>query len=114
MATSVLERTREIGIMKALGSRRRDIRRLFLLEAAWIGALGGSIGIAAGYLFGNLLNVIAHGAFKVPSDVSLFLVTPWLAGGSLAFAVVISVIAGVIPASRAAGLDPVHALRHEA
>lgn len=113
MAMSVLERTREIGIMKALGARGRDIRRLFLLEAAWIGLIGGFVGIGAGWGLGVLFNWIARAAFELPAKTDLFHVSPWLAAGSLAFAVLVSVIAGVIPAIRASRMDPVAALRYE-
>ncbi len=113
MAMSVLERTREIGIMKALGARNRDIRRLFLLEAAWIGWIGGVVGLSGGWLLGKLLNTIARGVFELLSRTSLFHVSVWLAAGSLAFAVAVSVVAGVIPAVRASRKDPVVALRYE-
>jgi len=113
MAMAVLERTREIGIMKALGARNRDISRLFLGEAAAIGVLGGLIGLAAGFLSGKLLDVAARGMFDIPERVSLFHVTPWLAAGSVVFSVFVSVLAGTVPARRAARLDPVESLRYE-
>ena len=99
--------------MKSLGARNRDIRRLFLLEAAWIGLIGGIVGLSGGWLLGKLLNVIARGAFDLPPRTSLFHVSLWLAAGSLAFAVAVSVVAGVIPAIRASRKDPVVALRYE-
>ncbi|MHC4605736.1 MAG: ABC transporter permease [Planctomycetota bacterium] len=113
MAMSVLERTREIGIMKALGARKRDILKLFLLEAVWLGILGGSIGLFGGWVLGIILNIIARGAYDVPERVSLFHVSPLLALGSVLFAVVVSLVAGVLPALRASRLDPVRALRYE-
>jgi len=113
MAMAVLERTREIGIMKALGARNRDVGRLFLTEAAAIGALGGTSGLALGFLVGKLLNVVARGVFELPAEVSLFHVSLWLAAGSVAFSMFVSVLAGTLPARRAARMDPVRSLRYE-
>ena len=113
MAMAVLERTREIGIMKALGARNRDISRLFLAEAAALGALGGGIGLGIAFLIGKLLNLVARLAFEIPDNVSLFYVSPLLALGSVLFAAVVSVVAGTWPARRAARLDPVEALRYQ-
>lgn len=113
MAMAVLERTREIGIMKALGARRRDIGRVFLAEAAMIGVLGGAAGMGLGFLSGLLLDAAARGFLDIPDRVSLFHVSPWLAAGSVAFSVFVSILAGTLPARRAAGMDPVEALRYE-
>ncbi len=112
MTMSVIERTREIGIMKSLGARNRDIRRLFLLEAASIGLIGGLLGLALGTLASLLLAWIAR-QFNVPQSVTLFHVSWWLAVGAVAFAVVVSVVAGLVPALRASSLEPVRALRYE-
>src|SRR4029077_6057044 len=113
MAMAVLERTREIGIMKALGARNGDIGRLFLAEAAAIGVLGGLTGLGVGGLIGKLLNLIAHAAFELPAHVSLFHVSLWLAVGSVVFSVFVSVVAGWLPARRAARMEPVAAVRFE-
>jgi putative ABC transport system permease protein len=113
MAMAVLERTREIGIMKALGARNRDIGRLFLAEAAGIGAVGGAIGLGFAWLAGLVLGWIARGAFNLPEETSLFHVSNFLAAGSLLFSVAVSVLAGYLPARRAARMDPVAALRYE-
>ena len=113
MAMAVLERTREIGIMKALGARNGEIGRLFLAEAAAIGAMGGLIGLAGGALIGKMLNGIAHVAIELPANVSLFHVSFLLAAGSVGFSVMVSVVAGWIPARRAARMEPVTAVRYE-
>lgn len=113
MAMAVLERTREIGIMKALGARSGDIGSLFLFEASAIGLLGGLAGLLFGKLGGDLLNLVAHQLTDIPDDVSLFHVSLWLAVGSVCFAIFVSVVAGLMPALRAARLDPVRALRYE-
>lgn len=113
MAMAVLERTREIGILKALGARRRDVGRLFLLEAAAIGAGGGVLGLAGGFLAGRLLEAAARGMFDIPEWVRLFHVSPWLAAGSVVFSILVSVLAGLVPARRAARMDSVEALRYE-
>ena len=99
--------------MKALGARNGDIGRLFLAEAGAIGALGGLLGLAGGTLIGKGLNLIAHPLFDLPADVSLFHVSFWLAAGSVLFSVLISIVAGWLPARRAARMEPVAAVRYE-
>lgn len=113
MAMAVIERTREIGILKALGARGRDIRLVFLLEAAGIGAAGGLVGLSLGTLAGVLMNAAAHWRFDLPGGLRLFYVSTPLAVGAVGFAVLVSAIAGFFPARRAARLDPVGALRYE-
>ena len=113
MAMAVIERTREIGILKALGARGRDIRRIFLFEAAGIGAAGGVIGLTGGLVAGVLMNAAAHWRFDLPDGLRLFYVSAPLAVGAVGFAILVSAIAGFFPARRAARLDPVGALRYE-
>jgi putative ABC transport system permease protein len=114
MVMAILERTREIGIMKALGARNREIRRLFIVEAASIGLVGGVLGIFHGWAIGEGLNLFVNWFSKKqqgPENIRLFKVSPELALGVLAFSVVVAVVAGLYPAYRAARLDPVAALR---
>jgi putative ABC transport system permease protein len=115
MVMSILERTREIGIMKAIGASDGDIRRIFLIEASAIGLLGGAMGIALGWIVGRAINFGANIYIQSQGGTpgSLFSLPLWLIGSALAFSVVVSLIAGSYPASRAARLNPVQALRHD-
>ncbi len=116
MMMAIYERTREIGVLKALGASAREIRALFTVEAAMLGLLGGFFGLIFGTLLGRLVDWIGH-RFLIAEGVTgigqLSVVPPWLAIGALAFAAFIGVVAGLYPAARAAKLDPVAALRHE-
>jgi putative ABC transport system permease protein len=108
MAMSVAERTREIGIKRAIGARRRRIVRELVAEAGVIGAIGGLLGV----VLGSLVVVLANEAGRSSGTV-LFEMTPSTAVFALAFATILGVIAGIIPAWTAARLDPVAALRYE-
>ena len=116
MIMSIYERTREIGTLKAMGASKSDIRRLFMLEAGLIGLLGGVVGVVFSWLIGRGLDSFAHWwatrrDFPLPDQ--LFILTAPLILQALAFAFLIGVLAGVYPANRAAGLNPLSALRHE-
>lgn len=115
MLMAVLERTREIGVLKALGGRHRDVRRVFLFEAASIGLAGGLLGVGAGTFAGFILNLIATSMAGDPSGktVEIFYVPAWLAIGATGFATFVAGASGLYPAWRAARLDPVEALRRE-
>lgn len=106
---SVVERTQEIGVMKALGARRKDIRRIFSSEAFLLGLASGIVGIALTWLLDQGINSFTQSAFKA-AVVSL---TPQYALTGLLISIVISMIAGILPANHASKLDPVEALRKE-
>ena len=109
MYTSVLERRREIGIMKAIGARNRDILSIFLFEAGILGLLGGAIGIALGILFSKMVEFIATAALGTTLIQASF---PWyLILGALAFSFGVGTAAGTLPAMQASRLPPVEALR---
>ena len=115
LVMAILERRREIGVLKALGASNRDVRRLFFLEAGVMGLAGGIFGVGLGWAIGRAIHIGTTLYLKrqgVPSE-DIWSVPWWLALGAIAFAVVVSLAAGIVPASRAAKLDPVEALRYE-
>jgi putative ABC transport system permease protein len=107
MLVSVSERTREIGIRKALGAKNRDILVQFLVEAIALGALGGVIGIGLGYLAG----LFAREAISVWVDFPPLYVPLWAIGLALGFSGSVGLVSGLYPAWKAARLDPIEALR---
>jgi len=109
MVMNVVERTREIGIMKATGARRSHIMRMIMVESGVIGLFGGLIGLSLGYLISRAINIAAE-QYLGP-HVLTTAVTPELAFFSLAFAFLVGVASGYYPAYRASKLDPVVALR---
>ncbi len=110
MYTSVLERTREIGVMKAVGARNSDIIFVFMFESGLIGLVGGIIGVALGYLIssaGGKIMVMVGYSFLQPAF-------PWyLTTGCLLFAFITGMLAGLLPSMQASKLKPVDALRYE-
>lgn len=112
MFTSVLEKTKEIGIMKAIGAKNSDILMIFMLNAALVGAVGGTLGILLGILTSKLLPLIGVRMMGMGGEMTTA-VTPQLALLAFGLAVGIGIIAGAIPAYRASKLKPVDALRYE-
>lgn len=115
MIMSIYERTREIGIMKAIGAPRGTIRVLFLTEAGLIGILGGLVGVLLGYGITQIGSVIISKLLQnqgIPVN-SLFSYPLWLGVGSVVFSCLVGVIAGIYPSLKAASLDPVAAMRYE-
>jgi putative ABC transport system permease protein len=115
LVMAVLERRREIGIMKAIGASDADVKGLFFAEAGAMGLFGGMLGVILGWGIGQVISVGTNIYLRnqgFPPE-HLWTVTWWLVLFALAVAFLISLVAGLYPASRAARLDPVQALRYE-
>ena len=115
LVMAILERRREIGIMKAIGGSDQDVKKLFFVEAGSMGVLGGAVGVALGWLIGRAINFgtnIYLQRQELPPE-HIWLVPWWLIFGAIAFALLVSLFSGLYPAARAARLDPVQALRYE-
>ncbi|HCW52769.1 MAG TPA: ABC transporter ATP-binding protein [Clostridium sp.] len=106
---SVIERTKEIGILKSIGARRKDIRRIFLSEASLIGLFSGLLGCGISYGLAKFINKLTYKSFSI----NLVLIDKRYLLYGLALSVVISIIAGMLPAMKAATVDPVKSLRRE-
>jgi putative ABC transport system permease protein len=115
LVMAILERRREIGIMKALGASDRDIKQIFFTEAAAMGLAGGALGVLLGWAIGQLINFgVALWLQRQDLPPQQIWATPlWLVASAILFSVIVSLFAGLYPASRAAKLDPVQALRYE-
>lgn len=118
MIMSIRERTREIGIMKAIGGSDGEIMRIFFVEASLIGLFGGVLGVLAGWGIDRLANVLANQWIMRQTGQAFrrveFFSIPWyLSGGAILFAVLISLLAAIYPALSAAKIDPIKALRYE-
>jgi putative ABC transport system permease protein len=115
LVMAILERRREIGVLKALGAADLDVKQLFFAEAGVMGLVGGIFGVGMGWLIGRAVtwgtNVYLQRQNLPPADV--FSVPSWLIVGGIVFSIVVSLVAGLYPASRAARLNPVEALRYE-
>lgn len=115
LVMAILERRREIGIMKAIGASDGDVKKIFFAEAGAMGLFGGVIGVALGWGIGRVINFgtnIYLDRQGLPPE-QIWFVPWWLVAGAIAFAVVVSLLSGWYPASRASRLDPVQALRYE-
>jgi putative ABC transport system permease protein len=110
MYTSVLERTRQIGVMKAVGAKNRDVLAIFIFESGIIGLIGGAIGVLLGALAGKAIELTASVAGFSMLQISI---SPYVVVLGLLFALVIGVISGIAPARHASRLNPVEALRYE-
>jgi putative ABC transport system permease protein len=115
LVMAVMERRREIGIMKALGASDGDVKRIFFFEAGTLGLMGGVLGAGMGWTIGRVINFVTN-VFLQRQDIkpeNFWVIPPWLVAAALGFSVLVSLFAGLYPASRAAKLDPVQALRHD-
>jgi len=133
MTMAIAERTREIGVMKVLGCRLRDIRSMFLIESGCIGFIGGAVGVGVSLLFGFLLNHLTTildflgiqasidlagffglgGLANQMPGMSLSVIPPWLIVLALVFATAVGLLSGISPANRAMRISSLEAIRHE-
>lgn len=119
MIMSIYERTKEIGVMKVIGANLKDIRKMFLLEAAMIGGLGGALGVIISFLVSLLMNTVllsfmqaALGAMGGGGSV-VSIIPWWVAAGGFVFAILIGVLSGYYPARRAMRLSALESLKNE-
>jgi putative ABC transport system permease protein len=115
LVMAILERRREIGIMKAIGASDADVKKLFFAEAGAMGILGGIVGVALGWAIGQVINFGTNVYLKRQSlpPEHFWAVPWWLVVSAIGFAFIVSLVSGLYPAGRAARLDPVQALRYE-
>jgi putative ABC transport system permease protein len=115
MLMSIMERKREIGIMKAVGGKNKDIRMIFFFEAGFIGFVGAIGGILLGYGLTRLANIVVNSQYvkNASEPIDLFAFPTWLLGGAIAFSILLSLGAGLYPAIRASRINPIDALRQE-
>jgi putative ABC transport system permease protein len=115
LVMAILERRREIGIMKAIGASDSDVKKLFFAEAGAMGLLGGVVGVILGWAIGHVINLGTNIYLRrqaLPPE-TFWSVPWWLVGAAIVFAFIVSLVSGLYPAARAARLDPVQALRYE-
>jgi putative ABC transport system permease protein len=104
MLVAVNERTREVGLIKAIGGKKKDVRRQFLFESILISILGAIFGIVLGVLVGNIFSMVLHTGFVIP--------WMWVIIG-IVICTIVGLAAGIYPAMKAASLNPINALRYE-
>ncbi|MBU4220201.1 MAG: FtsX-like permease family protein, partial [Euryarchaeota archaeon] len=112
MFMSVMERTRQIGLLKSLGATDNEVMKLFLIESGLFGVVGGVIGVTTGILISVLISSIGL-QMMGPGGTMSTVVSPQLIIFALAFSIIVGVLSGVMPARAAAKMNPVDALRFE-
>ena len=113
MMMSIYERTKEIGVLKVLGCSLGSIRNMFLIEAGFIGFMGGTAGLALSYGISELVNRFLGSALMGGQSGDISRIPPWLAGPAVVFAIIVGILAGLLPALRAMKLSPLAAIRNE-
>lgn len=113
MMMSIYERTKEIGVIKVLGCAMGNIRSMFLIEAGFIGFIGGFIGVSLSYLISVLINKFLASSFLYGAEGQLSYIPPWLGLAGMGFAVLVGMVAGFFPALRAMKLSPLAAIRND-
>jgi putative ABC transport system permease protein len=118
MFMSVVERTRQIGLLKSLGTTNNEVMRLFLTESGFLGLIGGIIGVVVGIILSGIISLIGGGSFlsfgpRNSTQGLQTVVTPQVVFLVIGFSVLIGAVSGLLPARRAANLQPVDALRYE-
>jgi len=113
MYMSVMERTRQIGTLKALGATNSEIMKMFLVEASLIGLVGGLLGIFLGFIASGAISMLGMTIMVGAREASITVITPELILFALVFSIVIGALSGLLPARKAAQLEPVEALRYE-
>lgn len=113
MMMSIYERTKEIGVLKVLGCSLGSIRNMFLIEAGFIGFIGGGVGLGLSYGVSYLVNRFLGGALMGMGGSDISRIPPWLSGVAVVFAIIIGMLAGLFPAIRAMKLSPLAAIRNE-
>jgi putative ABC transport system permease protein len=116
MFMSVMERTKQIGILKALGTTNLEIMELFIMEAALVGLIGGLLGVFVGFIVSGMIGELGMSVISVGGrggNMSLSVITPELVGLTIGFSILIGIVSGLLPARRASKLQPTAALRYE-
>ncbi|MHC1625539.1 MAG: ABC transporter permease [Methermicoccaceae archaeon] len=113
MFMSVMERTRQIGILKALGATNFEVMKLFLFESVMIGLIGGLLGVFCGFIAAGIISELAAMTLGGGGEESMAIITPQLILLAIGFSVIIGMVSGLIPARSAANLQPVEALQYE-
>lgn len=113
MMMAIYERTKEIGVMKVIGCSLKNIRQLFLLEAAFIGFLGGVAGNILSLIISGVINILIPGENLWGTEGNISFIPVWLIMVSIGFAVLVGMAAGYFPAVRAMKLSPLAAIRNE-